>query len=361
MVISGELFEAAGARMKVLESAVEGCAHGFEASSRGAILRNLEASEPNWRWLVPFDSAADCSLRFTRQQLHTTAITSAEHSVSLEALARRNTAHISIFFVRTGGIEIGGRRGRKMLSIPAGHVASVCQLAARRLAFDARSSWLALHIPASALRRHFEDITGRPYVQKFVLPLTGFSEADADGLYQTLRQAERNLSPDYPSSDSGEERPILAKAYEQLALAKLFAKLPHNLADAFGRGTLPAAPRQLLKAEAFMRENLSKPITIDDLAGAAGCSPRALQRMFRTYRGGSPIGTLCSYRLAAAHCAIKASRTANITDLAISLQFSNPGRFSVLYKSAYGLSPSSALRFARGEGKIELADTSEHG
>ncbi|RUV79948.1 AraC family transcriptional regulator, partial [Mesorhizobium sp. M1A.F.Ca.IN.020.32.1.1] len=149
-----------------------------------------------------------------------------------------------------------------------------------------------------------------------------------------------------------EERPMLAKAYQQLALAKLFAKTPHNLAEAFGRGTLSDAPRQLLKAEAFMRENLSNPITLDDLAVAAGCSRRALQRMFRNHRGDSPIGILCSYRLAAAHGAIKAGRTASITDLAMSLQFSNPSRFSVLYKSAYGCSPSSALRFARDEGKM---------
>ncbi|WP_245262775.1 helix-turn-helix domain-containing protein [Ensifer sp. BR816] len=66
--------------------------------------------------------------------------------------------------------------------------------------------------------------------------------------------------------------------------------------------------------------------------------------MFRTYRGDSPMGVLCSYRLATAHGAIKAGRTAGSTDLAMSLQFSNPSRFSVLYKSAYGCSPSSALR-----------------
>ncbi|WP_026187670.1 AraC family transcriptional regulator [Ensifer sp. BR816] len=342
--------------MKALGNTVEGCAHSFEASSRGAILRNLEASEPNWRWSVPFDPADECSLKFSRQDLHTTSITSAEHSVRLDALVRRHTARISIFFVLAGAIEIGGRQARKILSIPAGHVASVCQVSARQMAIEAGSSWLAFHIPGSTLRRHFEDMTGKPYLQKFALPLTGFFDADADGLYQTLRQAGRDLN-----AASAEERPVLAKAYQQLALAKLFAKMPHNLADAFARGTLTAAPRQLIKAEAFMRENLSNPITIDDLASAAGCSPRALQRMFRTYRGRSPIGTLCNYRLAAAHCAIKAGQTASITNLAIAFQFSNPGRFSALYKNAYGQSPSSALRFARDDGEAELTDSNELG
>ncbi|MBP1885128.1 helix-turn-helix transcriptional regulator [Sinorhizobium mexicanum] len=253
-----------------------------------------------------------------------------------------------------GAIEIGDRATRKVLSIPANHVASACESSGKRLAIEPHSSWLAFHIPEPTLRRHFEDLTGRPYVQEFVLPPIRFCEGDGLGLYRTLRQAEEDLS-----SASSEERPLLAKAYQQLALAKLFAKTPHNLAEAFGRGTLSDAPRQLLKAEAFMRENLSNPITIDDLAVAAGCSPRALQRMFRSYRGDSPIGILCSYRLAAAHGAIRAGRMTSITDLAMSLQFSNPSRFSVLYKRAYGCSPSATLRFERDEGEMENSENDD--
>ncbi|WP_234705044.1 helix-turn-helix transcriptional regulator [Sinorhizobium meliloti] len=277
-----------------------------------------------------------------------------EHSVGIGAVARRNTARVSIYFVLAGAMGISDRTARTVLSIPANHVASACESSGKRLAIEPHSSWLAFHIPEPTLRRHFEDLTGRPYVQEFVLPPISFREGDGLGLYQTLRQAEEDLS-----SASSEERPRLAKAYQQLALEKLIAKTPHNLAEAFGRGTLSDAPTPLLKAEAFMRENLANPITIDDLAGAAGCSPRALQRMFRSYRGDSPIGILCSYRLAAAHGAIRAGRTASISDLAMSLQFSNPSRFSVLYKCAYGCSPSSALRFARDEGKIENAQNDE--
>ncbi|MQW86360.1 helix-turn-helix transcriptional regulator [Sinorhizobium saheli] len=326
----------------------------FEANSRDAVLRNLDAVEPNWRWTLSAPPAEDCSLRFGRQYLHSSSIVTAEHSVGIGAVARRKAARVSLYFVLAGAMEIADRAARKVLSIPANHVASACESSAKRLAIEARSSWLAFHIPEPTLRRHFEELTGRPYVQEFVLPVTRFCEGDGHGLYQTLRQAEEDLS-----SASPEERPMLAKAYQQLALAKLFAKTPHNLAEAFGRGTLSDAPRQLLKAEAFMRENLASPITIDDLAGAAGCSPRALQRMFRTYRGDSPIGILCSYRLAAAHGAIRTGRTASITDLALSLQFSNPSRFSVLYRSAYGCSPSSALRLARDEAKMETAENDD--
>ncbi|MCA1409429.1 helix-turn-helix transcriptional regulator [Ensifer sp. IC3342] len=330
--------------MNVLESITKPCADSFEACSRDSILRNLDACEPNWRWNVPSHSVENCQIRFSRQQLLTSSITRVEHSVGLDALARRNLARMSIFFVTAGAIEIGDRRARKTLSIPADHVASVCETSAKRLTIEANSSWLAFRMPEPVLRRNFEEMTGRPYLREFSLPPTNFGQGGTQGFYQTLRQAEQDLI-----SASPEERPMLAKAYQQLALAKLFANTPHNLAQPFGCGSLSDAPRQLLKAEAFMRENLSNPITVDDLAGAAGCSPRALQRMFRTCRGNSPIGALCNYRLAAAHSAIKAGQITSITDLAVGLQFSNPSRFSVLYKRAYGCSPSSTLRFAGNE------------
>lgn len=53
-----------------------------------------------------------------------------------------------------------------------------------------------------------------------------------------------------------------------------------------------------------MREKLSDPASLKDLTDAAGCTPRTLQRLFRTYRGHSPLGVLCHMRLAAAHSAL---------------------------------------------------------
>jgi len=322
---------------------VEQCVGGFEVYSRDAIVRNLEVFEPNWKWTVPQEENGDYSFKIYRQPIETASIVSAEHSSRLEAIAKRDASRVSIVFLLAGGLEVQNRRTRKTLRVSANQVASFDGMAGNRISIQPRSSWLALHIPTTILRQHFEDLTGTPYVQEFSLPPISFRQGDTQGLYQTLRQAEKDLK-----LARSAERTMLAKAYQQLVLVKLFAKLPHNLADSFGRAALKDAPRQLLKAEAFMRDNLRNTIMLEDLANAAGCSPRALQRMFRIYRGDTPMGILCNYRLAAAHGAIKGGQAESITDLAMSLQFSNPGRFSVLYKSAYGFSPSSSLRFARG-------------
>jgi AraC-like DNA-binding protein len=327
--------------MTMMGRVVEQYAGSFEVYSREAIIRNLDTFEPNWKWAVPTDDSGNYSFKFSRQSLQAAAITTAEHSGRLETVARRDAQRVDITFVLAGEIEVLNRNA-KPLRIGANHVASVPERMGTRINIKERSSWLAFQIPTAVLRQHFEELTCRPYVQEFILPPTSFRQGNAQGLYQTLRQAEKDLQSAQPA-----ERAMLSKAYMQLALVKLFGKLSHNLADAFGRSAATIAPKQLLKAEAYMRDNLHSIITLEDLADAAGCSPRALQRMFRTYRGDTPMSILCNYRLSAAHGAITSGQAGSITDLAMSLQFSNPGRFSVLYKSAYGASPSSSLRFAR--------------
>lgn len=314
----------------------------FEVFSRDAIIRHLDALGGNWKWTVPPEESGDYAFQIDRQPLQSTSIVHATHSSGLEGTVTHDIPRICIAFVLAGEMEIYDRRTRQTSRISADQVASIRGRVGRQLRIKPHSSWLLFQIPEVKLQQYFEELTGKPYVQEFALAPIGFRHGDAQGLYQTLRHAEKDLRAADPI-----ERTMLARAYKELALTKLFAKLPHNLTDAFDQGMLRAAPRQLLKAEAFMRNNLHNQVTLEDLANAAGCSSRTLQRMFQTYRADSPIAILCNYRLAAAHGALKGGLTESITDLAMSLQFSNPGRFAVLYKSIYGSSPSSDLLNAR--------------
>ncbi|SDN73230.1 helix-turn-helix transcriptional regulator [Ensifer sp. YR511] len=314
----------------------------FEANCRESILRSLQMVEPNWRWVTASTSSGDCALTYRSQRFAAASLIRVEHSVPLMATVRRDEARISVFFVREGGIEVSDRFARRVLSIPAGHIAAISETAGKRLVIQSKSSWLGFQIPEPALRKRFEDLTNRPYVSGFSLAPISACRTDVQGFYDILCQAATDLA-----SASPEVKPKLAAAYQNLALVKLLVQLPNSLAEVVDQGSSLDAPSQLKAAEAFMRNNLLNPVKIEDLADFVGCSPRALQRMFRTYRGASPISVLSSYRLSAAHSEITAGRTRSISDLAKSLQFSNPGRFSVLYKDAYGISPSNALRFTR--------------
>lgn len=312
--------------------------------TRIATLRELSDADPDGRWIVRSGPADDCSLTYRKQDLRLFSLSSAEHSVCLERLARRNTGWISFYFVVTGEIEVSDRPRRKIRHIPSGHVASVRETPGKRLTIQPSSSWLALHLPQSALRQHFEELTGHPYLQEFCLPPTNFRDGSAQDLYQILLQALNILS-----ASPMEETFVLARAYYQLVLTQLYTKLPHNLAGVFVSSTPSDAPREVLRTEALMRDRLFEPVTLKELTDAAGCTERTLQRLFRTYRGRSPMGVLCNMRLAAAHHAIRNCERTSMTDLAMKLQFSNPARFSALYKRAYGLSPSRSMRLNRRE------------
>ncbi|WP_308461271.1 helix-turn-helix domain-containing protein [Streptomyces sp. Ru73] len=71
-----------------------------------------------------------------------------------------------------------------------------------------------------------------------------------------------------------------------------------------------------------------------------------MQYAFRRHAGTTPLGYLRSVRLAHTHTDLKAAAPhegATVTGIAMRWGFTHPGRFSALYKNAYGLPPSATL------------------
>ncbi|WP_271898806.1 helix-turn-helix transcriptional regulator [Candidatus Phyllobacterium onerii] len=106
--------------------------------------------------------------------------------------------------------------------------------------------------------------------------------------------------------------------------------------------------RQLVLAEEFIQNNIFNPVSISDIANAAGINIRALQRLFRKYRGATPIQVLLNGRIAAAHEIICSGKATSVRELAAKLHFSNPGRFSKLYRRTYSVVPSEQIRAQQG-------------
>ena len=107
--------------------------------------------------------------------------------------------------------------------------------------------------------------------------------------------------------------------------------------------------QQLALAEEFIRNNICNSVSISDIANAAGVNIRALQRLFRKYRGATPIQVLLNGRIAAAHEIICSGKATSVRELAAKLHFSNPGRFSKLYRKTYSAVPSEQIRAHQGK------------
>ena len=94
----------------------------------------------------------------------------------------------------------------------------------------------------------------------------------------------------------------------------------------------------LRRAIAYADDNADRDITTADMAAVAGVRPRALQYAFRRYRDTTPLQYLRQVRLQRAHRDLQAADPNRTTVAAVAARwgFTNPGRFSTDYRTAYG-------------------------
>ncbi len=103
----------------------------------------------------------------------------------------------------------------------------------------------------------------------------------------------------------------------------------------------------LRRAVQFIDAHADHPIGLGEIAAAARIGVRGLQHAFRRYRGTTPLGYLTRVRLDRAHRALQTAdptRGDTVAAIAARWGFSNPGRFSVLYRHHYGHPPGHTLR-----------------
>lgn len=105
------------------------------------------------------------------------------------------------------------------------------------------------------------------------------------------------------------------------------------------------APRHVRAAEEFMRANAGEPLTLAEIADAAGVSIRTLTAGFRNFRDQSPMQQLRDIRMAAArNDLMQGPGTGSVADIALRWGFGNFGRFAGDYRRRYGETPSETLR-----------------
>lgn len=105
-------------------------------------------------------------------------------------------------------------------------------------------------------------------------------------------------------------------------------------------------PAGLGKAVDFIRAHAAEPLTVADIAAAAGCSVRALQEAFQRRLEVTPMGYLQGVRLAGAHADLLAGDPdeATVNEVCWGWGFSHAGRFASAYRRRYGVAPSATLR-----------------
>lgn len=141
--------------------------------------------------------------------------------------------------------------------------------------------------------------------------------------------------------------PLLNTAVADLLAATALTTFPNaTMSPHYLPGPGRVAGRAVRRAVAYIDEHAHEPITLTDVAAAAGTGPRALQYAFRRHHDVTPMGYLRRVRLARAHAELAAAEPGagtTVGTVAVRWGWGKPGSFAAAYRSVYGVPPAQTL------------------
>ncbi|MFF3503424.1 AraC family transcriptional regulator [Streptomyces sp. NPDC003247] len=140
------------------------------------------------------------------------------------------------------------------------------------------------------------------------------------------------------------EHPSVQRHYIRTLVVSLLTSQPHSYTEALReQGRPPTRPRTLRRALEYVEAHIDEPLTVADLAQAAGCSSRTLHEQFHAGLGNSPMGYVREVRLQGAHRDLR-DGVGTVTEVACAWGFRHLGRFSSSYRLRFGCLPSETAR-----------------
>lgn len=152
---------------------------------------------------------------------------------------------------------------------------------------------------------------------------------------------------EYVSATMGEQAPraLIEACGQLLAVAALACFASAGAVQLAARDDADM-PVSLRRAIAFIAARAREDIGVQEIAAAVHLSPRAVQYLFRKHLDETPTEHLRRVRLQRAHQDLVAAHPSSTTvsEVARRWGFGHTGRFAVLYRQTYGVSPHMTLR-----------------
>jgi AraC-like DNA-binding protein len=165
---------------------------------------------------------------------------------------------------------------------------------------------------------------------------------------RTLTRITTLVCDELVASGATEVDPLILREMTRLAAAAFLKTFPNTTMTAPGLHPPGwVAPAAVRRAVAFIEAGAGQPVTLDQIAAAAGVTGRALQYTFRRYFGTTPTGYLRRVRLERAHQELQAAGPdSGLTVTAVARRWGwiSPGQFTVAYRQRFGVLPSQTLR-----------------
>lgn len=306
-------------------------------ASHGHVARAL--AEHDLRWQRGAPDTALFQARISRLQLFVLRY-GAQVEVTPSPFDDFALVHMSL--KGSAEFECDGRR----VCVPQGTVAVVAPKKSIRLWWEEGSEQLILKVPHALLQDLAPAGTQREQPPGLHSGLLQSNVMDLQwnllmqSLLQILAQPmdvpthaawidhfERNIGIFLLAQQGPAERPLAVGPHTRTALES-------------GQGLAAASAGQRMDAlERYMRAKLCAPVSLLDLAMAAGVSVRTLNMLCHRHHGVSPMDLLRNMRLDAAHAVLQARPDASITETAFEFGFGHLGRFSAYYRQRFGMLP----------------------
>lgn len=155
-------------------------------------------------------------------------------------------------------------------------------------------------------------------------------------LFKTVAFAAQQLGGEASLFSS----PWLRAELEEMIATGLLLAQPHSHSDRLRRPRHRLSSREVMRAIGYIHDHLHTPITLADLAEAAGVPGRTLRQHFRRAYGLSPMAYLHKARFEKARALLLAEPGLSVTEAALRVGFDHLGRFAVGYRRRFGETPS---------------------
>ncbi|HEY0718886.1 MAG TPA: helix-turn-helix transcriptional regulator, partial [Streptosporangiaceae bacterium] len=148
--------------------------------------------------------------------------------------------------------------------------------------------------------------------------------------------------------DSPAAHPVLAEELARTAAITALHTFPNTaLTVSYQPGPGWAAPVTVRRAAGYIEAHADQPVTLNQIADAAGVTGRPLRHAFRRYYGATPTQYLRRTRLEHAHTELTAADPASgttVTAVAHRWGWTSLNGFTAAYQQRFGQSPSRTLR-----------------
>lgn len=251
----------------------------------------------------------------------------------------------AIYLPSSGAMELAS--GNKSLASTSKSILAADLARCERLKLHQERSHIGIAFSRAAMKRELSALLDGPAVHDLDISLEiPPGQAAHDRLAELGRFLWKNLQQDGDDALSLRSTEYLFRTI----MIALLENVPHRYSGVLERPVIAAVPRQVKRAIDYMAANLSRPLDVDDIAREAGVSVRALQVAFQQFKGMTPLEFLRLLRLQAVREEIAFGAAGTVSEIARRWGFAHMGRFSALYRHAFGELPLESLHRNRHSG-----------